>query len=63
MVGDETIIGSLIDCSWPLNNMGLNCVSPLIYALFSINPYYTTTQSVVGWICEYGGTVDMEGQL
>ena len=43
MVGGETIIGSLIDCSWPLNNMGLNYVSPLIYALFSINPYYTTT--------------------
>ena len=25
--------------------------------IFPINLYYTTIQSVVGWICEYGGTV------
>ena len=63
MVGGETIIGPLIDYSWPLNNMGLSYVGPLICKFFSINPYYTTTRSVAGWICEYGETVDMEGRL
>ena len=34
--------------SWPLNNMGLNCMGPLIFGFLKINAYYGTSWSVVG---------------
>ena len=37
--------------SWPLNNTVLNCMGSLIQIIFSMNSYYRTTQSGVGWIC------------
>ena len=40
--------------SWPLNNMGVNCVGSLKYEFFSIIAY-STTWSMVGWIRGYGG--------
>ena len=39
--------------SLPLNNMGLNCVDSLNMDSFSLNAYYSTTQSAAGWIWGY----------
>ena len=52
----------MINYSWPLNNMGLNCVCPLIHGFFSIN----TAVLHDPWLDEssrYGGPIDREGQL
>ena len=46
---------------WPLNNMGLNCASPLIPGFFSIE-YHGTIQTMVGWTCGWGD-LDREHQF
>ena len=44
--------------SRPLKNTGLNCLSPLVHRLFSLNALCCTTLFKVGWICGYR-TADM----
>ena len=35
-LSNSCIVFSFTDCSWPLNNTGLNCVGPLMCRFFSI---------------------------
>ena len=49
--------------NWPLNNIGLKCLSSLISRFFSIVTIKSSTWSVVGWIHRHWVTTDMEGWL
>lgn len=52
----ENVKTVIVDYGWLLNNTGLNSSPPLVFSLslntydryFSLNTYYTTTQSAVG---------------
>lgn len=62
-LGNTILPVNLDKTSWPLNNTGLKCMGPIIHGFLfsvSIDTYYTTTQSVVGWIQGYGTEADME---
>lgn len=52
--------GECFNYSRPLNNTSLNCTDPLIFGLFLLNTYYSTTWSkLIPWC----GTMGIEDQL
>ena len=58
----QSLLWLILIYSWLLNNTSLKCMGPLICRFFSINTFYSTTRSVVGWVCGCR-TADTEGQL
>ena len=58
----KQLVSSTNEISWHLSNPSLNYAVHIYVNFFSTNMYYSTTQSVVGWITGYG-TTDRESWL
>ena len=52
----------MIQYRWLWNSIGLNCIGSFYIWIFSKNTHYSTTWSVVGWLCECE-TMDAEATI